>query len=102
MKPGSLAPGGSIYAILKIGSVYVRIPKGKNIENGGPAACNPKFGNFGLHAASEFAVRRQILPTVFYVLSLRDSNVNSRTFKMAYMLPPGARLPGFKAGASGR
>ncbi|GAA0266550.1 hypothetical protein GCM10008922_27030 [Faecalicatena contorta] len=47
MKPGSLAPGGSIYAILKIGSVYVRIPKGKNIENGGPAACNPKFGNFG-------------------------------------------------------
>ncbi len=38
---------GSIYAILKIRSVYVSGPKGKNIANGGSAACNPKFDNFG-------------------------------------------------------
>ena len=46
-KPGSLTPAGSIDAILKIRSVYVRGSKGTNIENGGPAACNPKFDNFG-------------------------------------------------------
>ena len=66
-KPGSLYQGGGIYAILKIRSVYVRGPNGKNIEN----------------AASGFDVRRQILPAIFYVFSLRASNVNSRTFKMA-------------------
>ncbi len=82
-KPGSLAHGGSIYARLKVRSVYVRGPKGKNAENSGPAACSPKFDNFGLHAASEFDVRRQILPTIFCVFSLRASNVNSRIFKRA-------------------
>ena len=46
-KPGSLYQGGGIYAILKIRSVYARGPKGKNTENGGPAACNPKFDNLG-------------------------------------------------------
>ena len=46
-KPGSLPHAGSIYAILKIRSVYARRPKGKNTENGGPAACSPKFDNFG-------------------------------------------------------
>ena len=46
-KPGSLAHGGSIYARLKVRSVYVRGPKGKNAENSGPAACSPKFDNFG-------------------------------------------------------
>ena len=46
-KPGILPHTGSIYAILKIRSVYVRGPKGKNTENGGPAACSPKFDNFG-------------------------------------------------------
>ncbi|GKH33326.1 hypothetical protein DWX41_07885 [Hungatella hathewayi] len=86
-KTGSLSHAESIYAILLIRSVNVRDPKGKNIENGGPAACNPKYDNFGLHAASEFAVRLQILPTIFYVFSLRVPNVNSRINKMAYMLP---------------
>ncbi|CUO31901.1 Uncharacterised protein [[Eubacterium] contortum] len=46
-KPGSLPQAGSIYAILKIRAVYVRGPKGKKTENGGPAACSPKFDNFG-------------------------------------------------------
>ncbi|RYT13534.1 hypothetical protein EAI89_17385 [Eubacterium sp. am_0171] len=46
-KQGSLATGGSLYAILKIRAVCVRGPKGKNIENGGTAACSPKFDNFG-------------------------------------------------------
>ena len=46
-KPGSQPRAGSIYAILKIRSVDVRGPKEKNIENVGPAACNPKFDNFG-------------------------------------------------------
>ena len=46
-KPGSLPQAGSIYAILKIRSVNVSGPKGKNIANGGSAACNPKFDNFG-------------------------------------------------------
>ena len=46
-KPGSLYQGGGIYAILKIRSVYVRGPNGKNIENSGSAACSPKFDNFG-------------------------------------------------------
>ena len=46
-KPGSLPHAGSIYAILKIRSVYVRGPNGKNIENIGSAACSPKFDNFG-------------------------------------------------------
>ncbi|RYT17431.1 hypothetical protein EAI89_12240 [Eubacterium sp. am_0171] len=46
-KTGSLSHAESIYAILLIRSVNVRDPKGKNIENGGPAACNPKYDNFG-------------------------------------------------------
>ena len=59
-KPGILPHTGSIYAILKIRSVYVRGPNGKNIEN----------------AASGFDVRRQILPAIFYVFSLRASNAD--------------------------
>ena len=46
-KPGSQPRAGSIYAILKIRSVNVSGPKEKNIANGGSAACNPKFDNFG-------------------------------------------------------
>ena len=46
-KPGSLPPEGNTYAVLKIRTVYVRAPKGRNIENDGPAACSPKFDNFG-------------------------------------------------------
>ena len=46
-KPGSQPHTGSTCAVLKIRTIYVRAPKGKNRENDGPAACNPKFDNFG-------------------------------------------------------
>ena len=45
--PGSLSPEGSACAVLKVHIIYVRAPKGRNIETDGPAACNPKFDNFG-------------------------------------------------------
>ena len=45
--PGSLTPEGSTCAVFKVRTIYVKAPKGRNIETDGPAACNPKFDNFG-------------------------------------------------------